>query len=291
MATKKKVVKKKHDPRGARYDVRSNADLAYKAFMKMPEKEWLGLVASLAGGGVLEPEESKGFARASKERAAKNNLIAAAPKRVTEDHEQLKAVLRASVPYEQPLLMGADLAPAQLNLYVNEAISRAEKSVEVAVLNLGNALTQKQLSTWETTRIREAAKKLAGICEKLETHAKNLAVEAIERLGFLVEGTHAKQMEQNGYVLRIRPYALTTDPKKYEPMMQAKGIPPERYADATVTYKPNEKKLQQAVAEGVFTQQEYEAMRKDLTWVLERPRSLEELKALPRDFDGSEVQP
>jgi hypothetical protein len=81
---------------------------------------------------------------------------------------------------------------------------------------------------------------------------------------------------------------MTTDPAKYVPMMNAKGIPLERYADATVVYKPNEPKLRQAVAEGVLTQEELDAMRKKLTWILERPRSLEELRALPKGEENVE---
>lgn len=47
---------------------RADADEAHRAFMSMPDSEWLGLLASLAGGGVLEPEEQKGFERAEQER-------------------------------------------------------------------------------------------------------------------------------------------------------------------------------------------------------------------------------
>lgn len=47
---------------------RKNADDAYEAFMAMPRSEWVGLIGSLIHGGVLEPEEQKGFDRALKER-------------------------------------------------------------------------------------------------------------------------------------------------------------------------------------------------------------------------------
>ena len=47
---------------------RNNADDAYAAFMSMPQSEWLGLLMSLARGGVLQPEEQKGFERAEKDR-------------------------------------------------------------------------------------------------------------------------------------------------------------------------------------------------------------------------------
>lgn len=43
---------------------RKDADAAFAAFMAMPPSEWLGLIASFAQGGVLEPEERKGFDRA-----------------------------------------------------------------------------------------------------------------------------------------------------------------------------------------------------------------------------------
>lgn len=47
---------------------RDNADEAFAAFMGMPDSEWNGLLKSLLGGGMLQPEEDKGFQRALKER-------------------------------------------------------------------------------------------------------------------------------------------------------------------------------------------------------------------------------
>lgn len=47
---------------------RTDPDAAFSAFMSMPEDEWLGLLLSLAGGGVLEPAEQQGFDRAVKAR-------------------------------------------------------------------------------------------------------------------------------------------------------------------------------------------------------------------------------
>jgi hypothetical protein len=49
-------------------DPRNNADDAYAAFMGMGDQEWTGLITSLNNGGVLQPEESKGFMRALRER-------------------------------------------------------------------------------------------------------------------------------------------------------------------------------------------------------------------------------
>jgi hypothetical protein len=51
-------------------DPRKDPDLAYQAFMSMPQSEWLGLVGSLLRGGVLEPAEMEGFLRATKDRKA-----------------------------------------------------------------------------------------------------------------------------------------------------------------------------------------------------------------------------
>ena len=60
-ATKQKPTTEKGNPR-------KDADAAYEAFMSMPESEWLGLIGSLFGCGVLEVEEQKGFERAMKTR-------------------------------------------------------------------------------------------------------------------------------------------------------------------------------------------------------------------------------
>jgi hypothetical protein len=54
----------------ARCDPRNNAADAYEAFMSMERSEWLGLLASLMRGGVLQPEEHKGFERALRTRGA-----------------------------------------------------------------------------------------------------------------------------------------------------------------------------------------------------------------------------
>lgn len=61
-------------------DPRNNADDAYAAFKSMGEDEWQGLLRSLAGGGMLQPEEQKGFERALKERNGLARLVPAHPK-------------------------------------------------------------------------------------------------------------------------------------------------------------------------------------------------------------------
>lgn len=45
-------------------DPRNNAEDAYLTFMEMDASEWRGLCNSLLRGGVLQPEERKGFMRA-----------------------------------------------------------------------------------------------------------------------------------------------------------------------------------------------------------------------------------
>jgi hypothetical protein len=47
---------------------RENEDDAYATFMDMPQSEWLGLLASLLGGGMLTPVEEAGFKRAVEDR-------------------------------------------------------------------------------------------------------------------------------------------------------------------------------------------------------------------------------
>lgn len=58
-------------------DPRDDAELSYQAFKSMKDSEWLGLLESLRSGGVLRPEESKGFLRALRERG---NPLAPLPK-------------------------------------------------------------------------------------------------------------------------------------------------------------------------------------------------------------------
>lgn len=58
-------------------DPRNNADDAYASFMSMGDSEWNGLLKSLAGGGILQPEEHKGFLRARDERRRRQQLEAA----------------------------------------------------------------------------------------------------------------------------------------------------------------------------------------------------------------------
>lgn len=49
-------------------DPRNNADDAHATFMEMDEREWLGLLGSLIGGGALAPPEQEGLERALKDR-------------------------------------------------------------------------------------------------------------------------------------------------------------------------------------------------------------------------------
>lgn len=58
----------RHERDPEKYRTRTDPDAAFSAFMSMPEDEWLGLLLSLAGGGVLEPAEQQGFDRAVKAR-------------------------------------------------------------------------------------------------------------------------------------------------------------------------------------------------------------------------------
>lgn len=56
------------DPRGARYNSRSNADDAYAAFMSMGRDEFRGALFSILRGGCFEPQEQIGFERALRDR-------------------------------------------------------------------------------------------------------------------------------------------------------------------------------------------------------------------------------
>lgn len=47
---------------------REDPDASYAAFMSMGQSEWLGLLMSLANGGVLQPAEQIGFERAAADR-------------------------------------------------------------------------------------------------------------------------------------------------------------------------------------------------------------------------------
>lgn len=47
---------------------REDAEVAYAVFMSMPKSEWLGLLSSILSGGILQPEEQKGFSRALRDR-------------------------------------------------------------------------------------------------------------------------------------------------------------------------------------------------------------------------------
>lgn len=52
-------------------DPRNNAEDAYLTFMEMSQEEWQGLCLSLLRGGMLQPEEHRGFVRALNERHEK----------------------------------------------------------------------------------------------------------------------------------------------------------------------------------------------------------------------------
>lgn len=45
-------------------DPRHNEEDAFLTFMEMDDREWRGVCSSLLAGGVLQPEERKGFMRA-----------------------------------------------------------------------------------------------------------------------------------------------------------------------------------------------------------------------------------
>lgn len=50
-------------------ETRTDPEAAYRAFMAMPQSEWLALTGSLLEGGALTPAENEGFERAMRERS------------------------------------------------------------------------------------------------------------------------------------------------------------------------------------------------------------------------------
>lgn len=216
----------------------------------------------------------------------------ASSKRQDPSAEEMKDLIRASIPFETPFIIPAELAPADLRVYVNEALARAQKTVEVAVLNLANLLTQ-PLTPLEYARVRDYAKTAKeNIIDPLEDRARQFVVDVLLSKGkkILKDGTIAGreplQIEEAGYVVRMRPYRNTFDDKKYEPMMREKGLDPELGASKLIIFKPSAQKINALVEKGVLTAEEREAMRHKLTWTVERPRTLEEMqKALEAGSD------
>lgn len=76
-------------------DPRNNADDAYESFMSMGPDEWQGLLRSLADGGILQPEEDKGFRRALE---ARKTFDAMADRGMKIDKEKLNAIERQLIP-------------------------------------------------------------------------------------------------------------------------------------------------------------------------------------------------
>ncbi len=61
--------------KGDYVDPRNNADDAFQAFMSMEESEWNALLVSISQGGVLQPEEQKGFDRACLQKDVKKDVV------------------------------------------------------------------------------------------------------------------------------------------------------------------------------------------------------------------------
>lgn len=156
-----KTWKRKPDPR-------NNADDAYAAFMSMGEDEWSGLLRSLMGGGVLQPEEDKGFKRALAER------------RSTGPDKAMSETLKDAPPPMPDY--GEDAAP--------------ETAAETHARLQGLVLKMAQLELEEG----DLTTKLESVQQELRRYRENLVPELMSELGVEVirtrGGIHVEMKEE-----------------------------------------------------------------------------------------------
>lgn len=211
--------------------------------------------------------------------------------------EAMKAALRASVPDETPFVIPAELAPHELAAYVVEATRRANAALACALKNLSNIVAQKHASLPELHSVQRLLADWLedkGTMSVLEKMTRDIVVGLIDKQGHPVipEGVKfsaeraPKQVEVNGQIHRVHPWRNTTDPEKLEAFVRSKL--PEGWRQETfisrmkevatdeLKWKPREIAIDNLVDRGELTQAERDALRYDLKWSLERPRTLKE---------------
>lgn len=152
--------------------------------------------------------------------------------------QPVKALAKNPNPKPQPITTAGD------QFFIRLA---AELRGELSNSQLANAYTR--MNAW---------------VESLDALTKNVRERILDLLkgsGTQVTEKGALEYEDNGWILRARPWRTGYDSKKVEALLRAKGADVARWMDADVKYKVNQTKLGGAMQAGVLTDAELETCR------------------------------
>ncbi len=158
--------------------------------------------------------------------------------------------------------------PPSLAEYKTQVIAQ----MDTALVNMAGLLSNAAQTPLEMALLHDQLKAYEKDFAALKEMVRVRAIDFVLQKGHAVPDTKSKEAEVDGQVIRIQPHKTTTDPKKYEGLMRAKGLTLERGADQVITYKPNEHKLDGLVDAGALTKEERESARYEVTWVLKAVR-------------------
>ena len=121
----------------------------------------------------------------------------------------------------------------------------------------------------ELSKVMTLLKDVEQLHKDLSSAAKKQAIALLEKEGKQTTEKGSRELTVDSVVLSMRPTRTGLDPKKVEARIRAKGLEPDGFMTATVSYSLKDDTAVSLVAKKVVSQDELETLNYDKSWAVQ----------------------
>lgn len=149
-----------------------------------------------------------------------------------------------------------------------DAVEGADASVSHALQLLADALSDNP-SIETVTLVEMAVKNWTKRLEDTEKVSKSLLIDHLKQHGKQTTDKGSLSLNVNGYIVEARPWRTGLDSKKVESLLRAKELSVDEFMDKEVRYLVNESRLELGIVQGIFTKEELDTCKWELSYALQ----------------------
>ena len=123
-----------------------------------------------------------------------------------------------------------------------------------------------ELAPNRLVQLMAAVRAYSKVFEEFEDLIKAQVKRQVLKHGYQTTENGSRRLKVGNHMLEIQPMKTGYDSKKVEAALRAKGQQPEGWMDVTISDKVNEGSLREALRKGLFTSEELEALKHDLSY-------------------------
>lgn len=149
------------------------------------------------------------------------------------------------------------------------AMTSEQPSPNEWLVDLAKQVSQGMVLSRQATSLTELSTVIKTLTE-LQTMLKEQIKAAVLQRGRAITDKGSMQLEEDGWMLEIRPKNTKYDDRKVEAAARARGWEPEALMDPVVTYTTNVEKLCAAIPDPA----ERDVLRHDVSYVVQTPKRI-----------------